>query len=103
LTITGNFSAHGGNIGGWHVDTGKLEAGTPPTHEDESHHTSEYVALDTVGEYRILAGSDIADYAPFSVKNDGTLKATKGDIGGWKIGSDALISSSETLRLISEG
>lgn len=103
LTITGNFSAHGGNIGGWHVDTGKLEAGTPPTHEDESHHTSEYVALDTVGEYRILAGSDIADYAPFSVKNDGTLKATKGDIGGWKIGPDALISSSETLRLISEG
>ena len=103
LVITGNFSAHGGNIGGWHVGTGKLEAGTPPTHEDENHHTSGYVALDTAGEYRILAGSDVASYAPFSVKNDGTLKAIKGDIGGWKIGSDALISSSETLRLISEG
>ena len=89
LTITGNFSAHGGTIGGWHVDNSKLEA--------SGSSNNDYVALNT-GEYCIWAGDrDIAN-APFYVKQNGRFKAALGEIGGWSININNI--SGDYIQLI---
>lgn len=92
LTITGNFSAHGGSIGGWHVDTGKLEA--------RGIAENQYVALSTT-DYCIWAGNQEAVLAPFSVNQAGFLTATSGTIGGWSITKDSLTGG--YLQLIGTG
>lgn len=90
LTITGNFSAHGGRIGGWHVDNTKLES--------VGIDSSNYVALNA-GDYCIWAGDTNEQLAPFSVRRNGDFKSTSGEIGGWKIYANEI--SGKYIRLVS--
>lgn len=62
----------GSRIAGWNVLEDKLYSGSG----------NFYVGLGTSGDYRIWAGNEDPTKAPFSVKKDGTLKATSATIDG---------------------
>ncbi len=97
LAIRGNFTAFGGNIGGWHVDSGSLWA------ERNENGIAKRVALSAnpSSEYCIFAGHSNPENAPFSVKYNGSLIATSGEIGGWEINTDSL--SGGQLQLFGKG
>ena len=95
VTASGALKAQKGTIGGWTINPSVLSAGTT---------NATHVSLSATGEYRIWAGSleaektenGITNYAPFYVKQDGTIKASKGTIGGWTIGTNLLSAGSES-------
>ena len=62
----------GSKIASWNVLEDKLYSGSGTSH----------VGLGTSGDYRIWAGNADPASAPFSVKKDGTLKATSATIDG---------------------
>ena len=86
VTNAGAVKAVSGTVGGWTLADNKLHNGTGST----------YVALDSgSGNYAIWAGDATNSSAPFSVKRDGTLTATKGVVGGWEITNGILHSGTD--------
>jgi hypothetical protein len=49
--------------------------------------------------YAFWAGNTNSANAEFSVKHDGTIKGTKGEIGGWTLAADGLHSDSHHLQI----
>ena len=72
--VTGTIGASAGGINGWNISEGIFASGTATT----------YVALSASpsNSYSIWAGGETASTAPFSVKRDGTLRATSATITG---------------------
>jgi hypothetical protein len=72
--VTGTIGASSGGINGWNISQGLFASGA----------TTNYVALSASPSnvYSIWAGGETASTAPFSVKRDGTLKATSANITG---------------------
>lgn len=81
MVLTGTIHAGSGDIGGWTISSDGLYSGTTDA-------TS--VGMTSSGDIRIWAGKLSANKSssPFYVKQDGTVHAAKGDVGGWNIGSD---------------
>lgn len=81
LYLAGSIYSYDGIIGGWTISQDGLYSGSTDA-------TS--VGMTSSGDIRIWAGKKSNDKAnaPFYVKQDGTLKATKGQVGGWYIGAD---------------
>ncbi|MBP3649191.1 MAG: hypothetical protein J6K73_05365 [Clostridia bacterium] len=76
--ITGKVTAESGSIGGWSIETGMLYSGEGTNR----------MALATADEtYRIWAGAEAAESAPFRLKKNGGLVASDADISG-KITAD---------------
>jgi hypothetical protein len=80
-TIKGTINATAGYFGSgtdaskrWNISSGKIDSGSG----------NSYVGLssDTAIDYAIWAGDELPASAEFSVKRDGTLKATNADISG---------------------
>jgi len=113
LTLTGRIIATSGKIGAWNIDNNKIWADSAAN--DETYTT--FVALNAGGtssdalvksdgtayldnnnnelrvstkDYAFWAGSPNPAEAKFSIKKDGTLKATAGQIGGWNLSPDLL-------------
>lgn len=80
LSDTVKFTSGGASIAGWTVTASSLYSGTGTS----------YVAIANSGLYSIWAGSATASAANFSLTNTGSLFATAGEIGGWKINPDKL-------------
>jgi hypothetical protein len=72
--VTGTIGASSGGINGWNISEGLFASGE----------TTTYVALSASpsNAYSIWAGGETASTAPFSVKRDGTLRATNATITG---------------------
>jgi hypothetical protein len=72
--VTGTLGASSGGINGWNISEGLFASGA----------TTTYVALSASpsNSYSIWAGGETASTAPFSVKRDGTLRATSATITG---------------------
>lgn len=87
VTSSGMLTSTSGTIGGWNIEKDSLHIGKDTKNDDGEVTSSTYVALST-GTYAIWAGRQKSSDAPFWVKNDGTISATKGSIGGWIIGSN---------------
>ena len=85
VAISGTVYATAGEIGSWMIGNTLYSYDEDPI---LGILDSSYVSLGASGDYRIWAGSQTASSAPFSVKKDGTLKASKGNVGGWYIGND---------------
>jgi uncharacterized protein (DUF2345 family) len=88
-TIKGSITALSGKIGaasdgtgGWSIETNQIYA------------DNKAVVLCSTGDYRFFAGNATATNAAFYVKKDGTIRATKGTIGGWTINDYFLAHSS---------
>lgn len=81
ITATsGRIGAASDGTGGWIIEQNAIYA------------DSKQVVLSTAGDYRFFAGNTTAANAAFYVKSDGTIKATKGTVGGWAL-SDHYIAS----------
>lgn len=85
VSNTGTITAKDGTIGGWTLGTSSIT----------NIGSSKYVGLldsATDTDIAIFAGATNAagSGAVFSVKNDGTISATSGTIGGWTLGSSSL-------------
>lgn len=79
MHLEGTIETAVGKIGGWTISTdGLLSGATNGTR----------VGLASTGDIRIWAGNLDKTKAPFYVKQDGTIYATLGQIGGWFLGSD---------------
>lgn len=99
--ITGKITSSSGSIGGWTIKEGYLHSGTG----------SNGVYLSTTdATYRVWAGADLPDKAPFKVSKSGALVAANakitgevtadsGTIGGWSIGENLLYSGSGNNRV----
>lgn len=99
--IAGKITSSSGSIGGWTIKEGYLHSGTG----------SNGVYLSTTDTtYRVWAGADLPDKAPFKVSKSGALVATNakitgevtadsGTIGGWSIGENLLYSGSGNNRV----
>lgn len=85
----GTFVSSSGTIGGWSIGSTSIYSG-----EGTSR-----VQLSTLSsnDYAIWAGNNVSANAPFSVKKDGTVKATSGSIGGWTLGTQRFYSGSDTV------
>ena len=81
MTLAGTIYSYKGVIGGWTISDDGLYSGSTDA-------TS--VGMTSSGDIRIWAGKKSSDKAnaPFYVKQDGTMKATKGTVGGWYLGTD---------------
>lgn len=115
-TIAGNITATSGKIGKYNITNNYLISGSGST------------CTGMGGTHAFWAGSDSSNDAPFHVSYDGSLYASKanisgvinstdGSIGGWKINSDRIESSTsstdtyngkldcynDTLSILSEG
>lgn len=90
MHLTGSIYSNDGYIGNWNITPDGLWSG------DESDESS-YVGLSSTGTYRIWAGAEDPEDAPFSVQEDGTIITTKGKISGWYIGTDYIGNESEKL------
>jgi len=94
-TISGSITATGGTIGGFHIGEIDMYAGSGGNYV-------EFNTDPTAGQDQfILAGGSDLSTAPFYVKKDGSIKATAGMIGGFKINSDYLGIGSESLEVTS--
>jgi hypothetical protein len=85
VSNTGTITAKDGTIGGWTLGTSSIT----------NLGSSKYVGLldaATDTDVAIFAGATNAagSGAVFTVKNDGTVSATSGTIGGWTLGSSSL-------------
>lgn len=87
--FSGSVTAGSGSVGGWTISSSRLYAGSGTSFVCLDANTTDLL-------YAIWAGSASASAAPFSVKRDGTLHATKatiegtvtakaGTIGGWTL------------------
>lgn len=80
----GELTTKKGTIGSWTLASGKLYSGS----------TTNYVALDTAAgtghDYFMWAGAATAANAPYYLKRDGSIKATKGNIGSFEISSSSI-------------
>ena len=84
VTVKGAIEAKEGNIANWIIGTDKLYSGEGTTHVELSSSSAE------TQPYAIWAGASDASSAPFSIKKDGALKSTSGEIGGWTINTNTL-------------
>lgn len=78
VQANGTMKATLGSIGGWTITSTQL------------YSNDETVVLSSSGDYVFWASNKAGASAVFSVKKDGTLKSTKGTIGGWSIGTSQL-------------
>lgn len=92
VTHGGSLISKSGNIGGWIIGPNYLHSGSGTS----------YVGISSGGsDYAFWAGDSDADFASFSVTHTGDLKSISGEIGGWKIKSNYLISPDENVKLFS--
>ena len=93
-TFNGKITANTGEIAGWQIGKTALTKGG--------------TAMSSSGDYAFWAGNATASEAPFSVKHDGTLNASKatitgnitadsGKIGNWNITSGAILNGNVQL------
>lgn len=103
VTVKGNIQASSGSLGGWTIDNNYLASGTGSSKVWLSGNSS-------ATAYAIIAGADTPTDAPFTLKRDGTLKATNatitgsvtassGSIGGWTIGQNSLYAGTGTSHV----
>lgn len=81
-TFSGILNAHEGDIGGWKIKSGVLYSDTSSNGKKFVGLSSKYDANDYSTDYAIWAGATNPSSAPFSVKRDGTIKATNGVFSG---------------------
>ena len=95
VTMEGEITATGGNIGGWIIDDGILYSGTT------TGQNPTYVALssDTNETYAIWAGAETGSNAKFSVTKTGNMTAKSGKIANWDIGEYQLSSGYTTTTV----
>ena len=88
VTNEGHLNAQGGGkIAGWKIGETELSSGT--------------TFIRSAGDYRfwVGAGKDNAASAPFYIHQDGSIKATKGTIGGWSIQEKYLMASDGSIGI----
>lgn len=102
LTITGTINALAGKIGGWEINAYKIFGGKPKVTKDDE---AQCCVVQVPGyeftpgshtKWVFAAGSKTHDSygeAPFRVDRNGSMYASAGYIGGWKITSNSLESS----------
>ena len=102
LTITGTINATAGKIGGWEINAYKIFGGKPKVKKNDE---AQCCVVQVPGyEYEpgsqtkwvFAAGSETHETysgAPFRVDRNGSMYASAGYIGGWKITSNSLESS----------
>ena len=93
--LTGTIVANQGNIAGWQINDNTLET------EGGTVGLGDGSAESRVGDYVIWAGNATPDNAPFSVKKDGTVKASLLDLSQ----TDVIENSVENAidRIIADG
>ena len=85
----GSMSAKSGDIGGWAITSSSLVS---PDNE---------VGLVSNGTYAFYAGDSDPAGADFSVTHAGAIKATSGEIAGWTVTSNSLVSPNGNAGVIS--
>lgn len=90
VQANGYMKATSGTIGGWSITDTQL------------YSNDEKVVLSTSGDYVFWASDTDSAKAVFSVKKDGTLKSTKGTIGGWSIGTSQLSGTKTGMAVTSK-
>jgi hypothetical protein len=104
-TIAGTITAEAGAIGGWTIHDNRLESTAGGSEAILSsagflrlgigNNIIQLSAVDPAGN-RIWAGHASPGDAPFRVKQDGSLEASKGVIAGWEIHDEWLIGIGAT-------
>ena len=92
--IEGVVTASGGFIGNWTIGTDSLHKQQGSTFTGISS-MADPAAAGTPKATRFFAGATslpASGSAPFNVKSDGTITASKGEIGGWNLSSDRIAS-----------
>ena len=92
--IEGVVTASGGFIGNWTIGTDSLHKQQGSTFTGISS-MADPAAAGTPKATRFFAGATslpASGSAPFNVKSDGTITASKGEIGGWNLSSDRISS-----------
>lgn len=95
LYINGTITSTAGNIGGWHIGDNYLGNGTSRK-GGSNPSTVGMSCLEEDTAFAFWAGGQLADGndpiadIPFYVRKNGTLSASKGYIGGWKIDSNSI-------------
>lgn len=89
--FSGSIVSGAGSIGGWSITPGKLYA--------DNGTASNYVAISSSNDWAFWAGSSDPTTAPFAVKKDGSVTATKlsasvANIGGWQLLTNEFYSGS---------
>jgi len=85
VSMSGNIRASGGTIAGWTLAPDRFAGGGD----------DEYIAL--IPETGIQLGNTVFANAPFSVTNEGVLKATSGTIGGFTLGTNTFTATDFTI------
>ena len=93
--LTGTIVANKGNIAGWEINDNTLET------EGGTVGLADGSADSRVGDYVIWAGNVEPDAAPFSVKKDGTIKASLLDLSDNVVVKDSVENAIDTI--VSEG
>lgn len=91
LTLSGHINAKGGSIGGWEIDSDNIHRNTSGTQYTQIGGSS----------YAIFAGATSPANASFSVTYEGTLKAIKGNIGGWTIDANSIFTGTNSSIILS--
>lgn len=95
LYINGTITSTAGDIGGWHIGDNYLGNGTSRK-GGSNPSTVGMSCLEEDTAFAFWAGGQLADDndpiadIPFYVRKNGTLSASKGYIGGWKIDSNSI-------------
>lgn len=93
--LTGTIVANKGNIAGWEINDNTLET------EGGTVGLADGSADSRVGDYVIWAGNVEPDAAPFSVKKDGTIKASLLDLSDNVVVKDSVENAID--KIVSEG
>ena len=111
-TVSGTIYALKGKIGsttrnssdGWTIETNRLYSGSGSTYVELNSQTATNTTSPTNNnDFAFWAGSSTATSAKFSVSKSGLITAKEGNIGGWKLLSNKLISNSGKVGLASSG
>lgn len=92
--IWGTIYASAGSIGGWTIANNSLKSG--------SASDSNLTIVQSSGVYAFVAGcsqTNTYDNAKFTVRHDGTLKATAGQIAGWTMSSTSLYKTATNVTI----
>lgn len=97
----GKITARTGEIGGWLIDTGKLVSSNGLTGMASSTWTGDPVFW--AGANDPYGRPGWTEDMPFYVTNQGYLKASDGEIGGWRIDTNKLYATDFLTGMCSQG
>ena len=104
LTVDGNVTAKSGNIGGWDIGSTLLQKLTDAPTDGTQYNAFMQAPLASIGDATRAFGVQVREFTNgvagswqtrFAVRYDGSLISTKGQIGGWTIGTSSLSCSAD--------